>query len=188
MLTKRSEYALRMIIVLATTNRIMSLDEISQNTDVPKTQAKSILDKLVNFNLLLSASNTNKNNINNNSYTLAQEPQYISIYDICIALQEPILVEPPMNNMIEISVFLNALIYGEAKYVFDSYTIAQIVELNKRNLKNRKGEPIKLKKTVSKNTFNDAVKITDGTALPLHPAHREILEKNAGSALRNNED
>lgn len=80
------------------------------------------------------------------------------------------------ENMIEISVFANALIYSETRYVLDNYTLTQIVKLNQRNLIINSGKPIKLiKKKVTKDDFEQALEKTDGTVLPLHPAHREVL-------------
>lgn len=173
MLTKTSEYALRMTIVLATENRIMNVPELIKNIEVPETYAKKILNRLVKANVLISTKGVC------GGYSLSRDPKDISVYDICSALREPILTEPAMEDMVEISVFLNAILLGETRYVFDNYTLAQIVQLNKRNLVNRNGQQIKLvKKKVTRKEFNHALNITDGTILPLHPAHREVLETN----------
>ena len=170
MITKTSEYALRMMIVLATENRIMNVHEIIEDIEVPEKYARKILLRLIKRNVLISIRGVE------GGYSLAREPEHITLFDIFDALNEPILAEPPMENMIELSVFANALIYSEARYVMDNYTLAQIVKFNQRNLVSRSGEPIKLKKNkVTYKDFDNALEKTEGTILPLHPQHRELL-------------
>ena len=93
MFNKKVAYAVRCLVYLAQRNDPVLIREISKTTEIPHPYLAKIVNDLTRKGLVKSQRGIG------GGITLAKNPQSISVYDICVAFDDPLLKQECLLGM-----------------------------------------------------------------------------------------